>query len=108
MMRNREWLWGFCFLLSAIFVVIISIWKYIVYLEASYIILFQWWEIIFFIYAIIVTLIAIGGMIRSFYYARRDLTDQKTVSWYIKVIVIVSVFYYAYNIYLVIDVILRW
>jgi hypothetical protein len=107
-MRHREWLWGFCFLFSAIFIVVISLWKFFVYLGISFIVLFTWWEYIFFIYATIVTLIAIGAMIKSFSYARKDITDQKTVRWYIKVIVIASVFYYVYNIYLVIDVILRW
>jgi len=107
-MIHREWIWGFLFLLSVVFIILISLWKFFVYLEISYILLFKVWEYISFIYAAIVTLIAIGAMIRSFYYAKTDLTYEKTVRWYIKVIVIGSVFYYFYTIFLVIDILMRW
>ncbi|MFW9999482.1 MAG: hypothetical protein ACFE88_05145 [Candidatus Hermodarchaeota archaeon] len=107
-MKNRELLWGFIFLFSAIFIIYISIWKFFVYLEISFILLFKIWEYIFFLYALIITSVALAAMVRSFYYFRKDLTEEKTVKWYIKVMVVVSVLYYLYNIYIVIDVILRW
>lgn len=70
--------------------------------------MFKFWEIIIFLYSLIVTSVALAAMVRSFYYSRTDLTEEKSVRLYIKIIVIGSVFFYLYNIYLVIDVILRW
>jgi len=107
-MIYREWMWGFFFLLSAVFIISISLWSLFIYLEHSYILFFEFFEYILFIYSVIITLVAIGAMVRSFYYAKTDLTYEKTVRWYIKVIVIGNLFFYFYNIYLVIDIILRW
>ncbi len=105
-MRNRELLWGLFFLFSAVFIFCISLWKFFVYFEL--ILMFKFWEIIIFLYSLIVTSVALAAMVRSFYYSRTDLTEEKSVRLYIKIIVIGSVFFYLYNIYLVIDVILRW
>ena len=102
-MRNRELFWGFFFLFSAIFILFISIWRFNVYWEHSYILLFQSWEYISLIYAIIITLVAFRAMFTSFYNL-----DKKPVNSYIKVIVLASVVYYVYNIYLTIDILLRW
>lgn len=107
-MRNRELLWGLFFLFSAVFILCISLWKLFVYLEHSYIRIFEMWEYIIFLYSVIVTSVALAAMVRSFYYSRTDLTEEKSVKLYIKIIVIGSVFFYLYNIYLVIDVLSRW
>ena len=107
-MIYREWMWGFFFLLSAVFIISISLWSLFIYLEHSYILFFEFFEYILFIYSVIITLVAIGAMVRSFYYAKTDLTYEKTVRWYIKVIVIGTLFFKLYNIYLIIDILLRW
>ena len=105
-MRNRELLWGLFFLFSAVFIFCISLWKFFVYFELIH--LFKLWEVIIYLYSLIVTSVALAAMVRSFYYSRTDLTEEKSVRLYIKIIVIGSVFFFLYNIYLVVDVILRW
>lgn len=107
-MRNRELLWGLFFLFSAVFIFCISLWKLFVYLEHSAILIFEFWEWIIFLYSLIVTSVALAAMVRSFYNSRTDLTEEKSIRLYIKIIVIGSVFFYLYNIYIVIDIILRW
>ncbi|MFX1315301.1 MAG: hypothetical protein ACFE9T_05520 [Promethearchaeota archaeon] len=107
-MISREYYWGFFFLFAAIIILSISIWKFIVYIEHSYILLFKIWEYIFYGIAIIMVLVSIAGMIRSFYYARRDLTGKQTVKPYVKLLVLLAVLYNIYNIFLIIDVIERW
>ena len=101
-------MWGFFFLFSAVFIISISLWVFYVYMEHTYILLFKIWEYIFFISSAIITIVAIGAMIRSFNYAKTDLTYEKTVRWYIKVIVLGTFFFKFYNIYLAIDILLRW
>jgi len=107
-MRNRELFWGFFFLFSAVFILYVSLWKFITYLEISYIILLVIFEYISLIYSIIITTVAIVAMVRSFYYFRTDLTEEKTIKWYTKIIIIGSDFFYLYLIFLIIEVLIRW
>lgn len=73
-MRNRELIWGLLFLFASVFFLFISLWKFFVYLEHSYILLFKIGEYLFFVYSLVITSAAIAAMVRSFYYARTDLT----------------------------------
>jgi hypothetical protein len=102
-MREIKWFWGFLYLVSAIFTLSVGIWKFTVYLEHSYILLFQVWEYIVLIYSIIITLVAMKAAYTIFYYAY-----EKPIKWYIKVMILASVLFYAYNIHLAIDIITRW
>jgi peptidoglycan/LPS O-acetylase OafA/YrhL len=101
--RDIKWFWGFIYLFSAIFTISVGLWKFTVYLEHSYILLFQVWEYIVLIYSIIITLVALKAAYTSFYYA-----DEKPIKWYIKVMILASVLFYAYNIHLAIEIITRW
>ena len=107
-MRYRELFWGFFFLFSAVFIFFVSLWKFKTYLEISYIILLVIFEYILLIFSIIITTVAIVAMIRSFYYFRTDLTEEKTIKWYTKIIIIGSDFFYLYLISLIIEVLIRW
>lgn len=107
-MAYREFLWGLFFLFSAVSILVISFWKFLVYLEHSFIILFIIWEYLIFFCAIIVSIVAIVSMVISFYYVRTDITEEKSGSLYIKIIVIISVLFYFYDIFLVIDILNRW
>ncbi|MFX1410841.1 MAG: hypothetical protein ACFFA6_10835 [Promethearchaeota archaeon] len=107
-MISREYYWGFFFLFAAVIILFIGIWKFVVYIEHSYVLLFKIWEYIFYSITIVFVFISIASMIKSFYYARRDLTGKKTVRPYVKIIVLLAVLYNIYNIFLIIDVIERW
>ncbi len=107
-MRYRELFWGFYFLFSAVFIFYVSLWKFKTYLEISYIILLIIYEYTILIFSLIITIVAIVAMVRSFYYFRTDLTEEKTITWYTKIIIIGSDFFYLYLISLIIEVLIRW
>lgn len=108
-MLYREYLWGFFFLFASVFILFISTWKFLVFLERyTFIELFKVWEFLFLYLEVIVVLVSIYSMIRSFQYAIRDLIGEKTVRLYVKIIVLIAILYSVYNIFLTIEVLERW
>ncbi|MFX1348008.1 MAG: acyltransferase family protein [Promethearchaeota archaeon] len=102
-MRIRELFWGFFFLLSAFFILFISIYKFSVYMAHIYILLFEVWEYVTIIGSVIIALVAFKATVNSFYFS-----DIKPIKWYIKVIVIGAVIYSMYNISLIFEILSRW
>jgi len=47
-------------------------------------------------------------MVKSFYYARTDLTEEETTQWYTKIIIIGSDLFYLYLIFQIVEILITW
>ena len=108
-MRYRELLWGFLYLCSTVFITFIAIWKFNVYLNfAVYLVLLVAFEYFSLIFGLIIAIVAIVATVKSFYYTRTDLTEEKTTRWYTKLIIIGSDLFYFYLIFQIFEILLTW
>jgi len=60
------------------------------------------------IFGLIITIVAIVAMVKSFYYARTDLTEEETTQWYTKIIIIGSDLFYLYLIFQIVEILITW
>ncbi|MFX0105161.1 MAG: hypothetical protein ACFE75_06695 [Candidatus Hodarchaeota archaeon] len=89
-MRITEKGWGIIYLLSGIFIIIVSIWDLPIFIGRSVIVLFIGYIILVFIIELIFAFLFIRLSLKSFKYAREGLDGEESTNRFSKIIVWIS------------------